>query len=100
MELKEITNALYDWAEKSEKRNVLCIATEVTDETEEGYNSATSTAINGKKIYIVDALVDMMQEDKKLADLIKSAFVKYTVDNTDPIVGVVSIKTGKEADNE
>lgn len=37
MELKEITTALFDWAgQDSEHRNVVCIATEKINETEEG----------------------------------------------------------------
>lgn len=101
MELKEITTALYEWADQSEKRNVLCIATEKRNETEEGYSLSTSTAINGKKDIVVDALVNVMQKDKKLADIIGIAFLEYSLKNANPIVSVgVSVKAGEEDDDE
>lgn len=93
MELKEITTALYDWADKDNKRSVLCIATERVNETEEGYTLSTSTAINGKKGMIVDALIDIMQDDKGLAE--------YIIEHSSPLAaGVVSVKAGKEDDDE
>ncbi len=101
MELKEITTALYDWADKDNKRSVLCIATERVNETEEGYTLSTSTAINGKKGMIVDALIDIMQDDKGLAEIIKDAALKYIIEHSSPLaVGVVSVKAGKEDDDE
>lgn len=101
MELKEITTALYDWAEQdNEHRSVVCIATEKVNETEEGYGLSTSTAINCKTHTMTQAIVDMMKEDKKLADLITRAFVSYTMETNSPIgIGVISIK-GEEAKDE
>lgn len=78
MELKEITTALYDWAEQdNEHRSVICIATEKVNETEEGYGLSTSTVVNCKMHPMTNALVDMMKEDKRLADLISRALVSY-----------------------
>ena len=97
MKLKEITTALYDWAEQdNEHRSVVCIATEKVNETEEGYTLSTSTAINCK----TQPLVDMMQEDKKLADLITKAFLTYTMEHKTPVgIGIITLN-GKEGSDE
>ena len=108
MELKEITTALYDWAEQdNEHRSVVCIATEKINETEEGYTLSTSTAINCKTQPMTQALVDMMQEDKKLADLITKAFLTYTkafltytMEHKTPVgIGIITLN-GKEGSDE
>lgn len=101
MELKEITTALYNWAEQdSEHRSVICIATEKVNETEEGYGLSTSTAINCKTQLMAQAIVDMMNEDKKLADLVTRAFITHTIENETPAgIGVI-IKAGKEGNDE
>lgn len=101
MELKEITTALYNWADQdNEHRSVICIATEKVNETEEGYGLSTSTVINCKTQTMTQAVVDMMKEDKKLADLITRAFISYTMETKSPIgIGVISIN-GKEAEDE
>lgn len=101
MELKEITTALYDWAEQdNEHRSVVCIATEKVNETEEGYGLSTSTVINCKMRTITEAIVDMMKQNKNLADLITRAFISYTMEAKSPFgIGVVSINR-KEAKDE
>ncbi len=99
MELNEITKALYDWAEADNKRSVVCIATEMVNETEEGYSLSTSTAINGKKGILVNAIADMMKEDEGLADIIQTAFLSYVVENKKPAIGTgitVARKEGKD----
>lgn len=101
MELKEITTALYDWAEQdNEHRNVICIATEKVNETEEGYGLSTSTVVNCKMHPMTNALVDMMKEDKRLADLITKAFLTYTMDHKTPEgIGIITLN-GKEGGDE
>ncbi len=101
MELKEITTALYDWANQdNEHRSVVCIATEKINETEEGYTLSTSTAINCKTQPMAQAIVDMMQEDEKLADLITKVFLTYTEENKTPAaIGVITLN-GKEGSDE
>ena len=101
MELKEITTALFDWAgQDSEHRNVVCIATEKINETEEGNTLSTSTAINCKTQPMTQALVDMMQEDEKLADLITKAFLTYTMEHKTPVgIGIITLN-GKEGSDE
>lgn len=101
MELKEITTALFDWAgQDSEHRNVVCIATEKINETEEGYTLSTSTAINCKTQPMTQALVEMMQEDEKLADLITKAFLTYTMEHKTPVgIGIITLN-GKEGSDE
>lgn len=101
MELKEITTALYDWAEQdNEHRSVICIATEKINETEEGYTLSTSAAINCKTQPMTQALVDMMQKDEKLADLITKAFLTYTMEHKTPEgIGIFTLN-GKEGGDE
>lgn len=101
MELKEIATALFDWAEQdSEHRNVVCIATEKINETEEGYTLSTSTAINCKTQPMALALVDMMQKDEKLAALITKAFLTYTMEHKTPAgIGIITLN-GKEGSDE
>lgn len=101
MKLKEITTALYNWAEQdNERRSVVCIATEKINETEEGYTLSTSTAINCKTQPMAQALVDMMQEDEKLADLITKAFLTYTMEHKAPVgIGIITLN-GKEGSDE
>ena len=101
MELKEITTALFDWAgPDSEHRKVVCIATEKINETEEGNTLSTSTAINCKTQPMTQALVDMMQEDEKLADLITKAFLTYTMEHKTPVgIGIITLN-GKEGSDE
>lgn len=101
MELKEITTALFDWAgQDSEHRNVVCIATEKINETEEGYTLSTSTAINCKTQPMTQALVDMIKEDEKLADLITKAFLTYTMEHKTPVgIGIITLN-GKEGSDE
>lgn len=101
MKLKEITTALYNWAEQdNERRSVVCIATEKINETEEGYTLSTSTAINCKTQPMAQALVDMMQEDENLADLITKAFLTYTMEHKVPVgIGIITLN-GKEGSDE
>lgn len=99
MELKEITTALYDWAEQdNEHRSVICIATEKVNETEEGYGLSTSTVVNCKMRPMTNALVDMMKEDKRLADLVSRALVSYKLETKSPIV--ISINEKEEGEDE
>jgi len=105
MELEEITSALYEWADKSEKRNVLCIATEKCNETQEGYCLSTLTVINGKRGILVDALADSMKSNEELANVIKDVSFKhiiYRIKKSEAFVGAdeVSVKAGKEDDDE
>lgn len=99
MEIKDITKALYDWAGENEERNVLCIAAERCNETEESYTLSTSTALNGKRIQMVEAVVDVMEDNADFADLIKSAFVKYTVKHSKGF-GIGVVVAGKEGKDE
>ena len=101
MELKEITTALYNWAEEDNAhRSVICIATEKVNETEEGYTLSTSSAINCKTQPMAQAIVDMMQKDEKLADLITRAFLQHTIENKTPAaIGVITLN-GKEGKDE
>lgn len=81
MKLKEITTALCDWAEQdNEHRSVVCIAIEKINDTEEGYTLSTSTAINCKTQPMAQAIVDIMQEEEKLADLITKVFITYALE--------------------
>lgn len=106
MELKEATKALYDWADESKQRAVLCIATERTNETEEGYNLSTSSSVNGTRENLVNSLVTVMKEDKNVASVIREAFLKHTVKHSAHIgVGIINLSelignAGKEGDNE
>lgn len=102
MEIKELSTALYEWAEKDDnKRSVLLIASEKSDETEEGYKLGTSIATNGKTGQMTTALVEAMKRDKDLANLITKAFIAYTVEHGTPAgVGVIAISNGKEAKDE
>lgn len=102
MELKELSTALYDWAEQNDnKRTVLLITSEKVDETEEGYRLGTSQKFNGKIGQMTEALVDAMKEDKGLAAVITKAFLAYTMQHSSPVgIGVITINNGKEAKDE
>lgn len=100
MEIKELTQALLGWAEDSEKRNVLVIATEKCNETEDGYTLATSSAINGKSGHLADSIVAVMEDNKNFANIVKSAFIKYTMKHSEGVgIGIVSV-AGKEGEDE
>lgn len=102
MELKEIANALFEWAEKDENnRTVLCLTSEKTEETEESYNLSTSLTSNGKISQATEALVDAMKTNKGLASVITKAFIAYTVEHSTPAgIGVITISNGKEDKDE
>ncbi len=100
MEIKDITKALYDWADESEKRTVLCIAAEKCNETEDSYTLPTSTALNGNGGQIVGSVVDAMEDDEDFANIIKRAFIEYTMKHGKGVgIGIVSV-AGKEGKDE
>lgn len=102
MELKELSTALYEWAEQDDNnRTVLLITSEKVDETEEGYRLGTSQTTNGKCGQMTESLVEAMKEDKNLASVITKAFLAYTMQHSSPVgIGVITINKGKEAKDE
>ncbi len=102
MENKEFAEGLYEWAEKDgNNRVVLCITSEKTGENEEGFNLNSSITLNGKKGLMIAALVDAMEDDNDFVDVIRDAFLAYTIKHTKPAgIGVITISNGKEANDE
>ena len=102
MDIKELSTALYEWAEQDDNnRSVLLITSEKVDITEEGYKLGTSQTTNGKIGQMTEALVDAMKEDKGLASVITKAFLAYTMQHSNPVgIGVITISHGKDEKDE
>ena len=102
MDIKELSTALYEWAEQDDNnRSVLLITSVKDNETEHNYRLGVSQTINGKLGQMTEALVDAMQEDKDLATLITKAFLAYTMQHSTPAgIGVITISNGKEDKDE
>lgn len=101
MELKELSTALYDWAEQDDNnRSVLLITSEKDNVTEEGYMLSTSHTTNGKFSQIIESLVDAMKEDERLVRVITKAFLTYTMQHSSPVSIVITNNNGKEAKDE
>lgn len=99
-DIKNINEALYNWADESENRNVICVAAEVTNETEDGCEVSQSVLVSGKGGKLVDALVEAMRKDKNFANIIRRAAMTFAVGKLVEHLGDMSNGNEEEGDDE